>query len=120
MSRNYSERTSNGRSKQSSEKTRQAELAAGRSALGANPASAPIAKPLISSKPAAPAASPPQAAPSVKTATATATRPGVSPTHEQIAERAKSIWLKSGCRPGHDRENWLEAERQLRAELNRQ
>ncbi len=38
-------------------------------------------------------------------------------THEQIAERAKSLWLASGCLPGRDQQNWLEAEAQLQAEL---
>jgi hypothetical protein len=120
MSRNYSERTSNNRSKQSSEKARQAEAPAGRGMTGSSPVPAPSAKPGLSSKPsAAPAASPPQAAPAPKTSTAVATRPCASPTQEQIAERAKSIWMKSGRLPGRDKENWLEAERQLRAEMNR-
>jgi hypothetical protein len=38
-------------------------------------------------------------------------------TYEQIAERAKAIWLASGCLPGRDVQNWCEAEAQLRAEL---
>lgn len=38
-------------------------------------------------------------------------------THEQIAERAKSLWLASGCLPGRDEQNWLAAEAQLKAEL---
>lgn len=38
-------------------------------------------------------------------------------THEQIAERARSLWLASGCLPGRDVQNWLEAEAQLKAEL---
>jgi len=108
MSRNYSEKTSNGRSRQSSEKASQAE-----------PVSAPSTKPSISSKPAAPAASSAQAAMVAQTVTATAARCGASPTPEQITERAKSIWMKSGCQPGRDQENWLEAERQLRQEMNR-
>jgi hypothetical protein len=39
-------------------------------------------------------------------------------SHEQIAERAKAIWLASGCVPGRDEQNWREAEAQLRAELH--
>lgn len=39
-------------------------------------------------------------------------------SHEQIAERAKAIWLASGCIPGRDEQNWHEAEAQLRAELH--
>ena len=38
-------------------------------------------------------------------------------THEQIALRAREVWMKRGCRPGQDEQNWLEAERQLKAEL---
>ena len=47
---------------------------------------------------------------------ATTTRT-VKVTHEQIAKRAHEIWVKRGCKHGHDEQNWLEAERQLRAEL---
>ncbi len=42
-----------------------------------------------------------------------------SPTYEQIAQRAREIWTKKGCLPGQDEQNWLEAERQLKAELAR-
>lgn len=41
------------------------------------------------------------------------------PTYDQIAQRAKEIWTKKGCLPGQDEQNWLEAERQLKAELGR-
>jgi hypothetical protein len=37
------------------------------------------------------------------------------PTHEQIAARAYEIWEAQGRPEGADRENWFEAERQLRA-----
>ncbi len=55
-------------------------------------------------------------------ATAVAVRPtktarGPMPTHEQVSKRAHEIWLKKGCKPGQDEQNWLEAEAQLRAEL---
>jgi hypothetical protein len=40
-------------------------------------------------------------------------------TQAQIAERAKAIWQAKGCPAGQDEQNWLEAERQLRAELGR-
>jgi hypothetical protein len=57
-------------------------------------------------------------------ATAVAVRPttpkttrGPMPTHEQISKRAHEIWLKKGCKPGQDEQNWLEAEAQLRAEM---
>lgn len=39
-------------------------------------------------------------------------------THEQIAERAKEIWQRRGCPTGQDEKNWLEAENQLKRELN--
>jgi hypothetical protein len=55
-------------------------------------------------------------------ATATVARPtakAVKVPHDQIAQRAHEIWLKRGCRPGEDERNWLEAEKQLRAELTR-
>jgi Protein of unknown function (DUF2934) len=37
------------------------------------------------------------------------------PTHEEIARRARALYEQSGCRPGRDLENWLEAEAQLMA-----
>ena len=37
----------------------------------------------------------------------------VAPTHEQIASRAYELYLERGQLPGHEREDWLEAERQL-------
>jgi hypothetical protein len=37
--------------------------------------------------------------------------------HEQIAERAKAIWVQRGRPQGQDQVNWSEAEAQLRAEL---
>jgi hypothetical protein len=40
-------------------------------------------------------------------------------TREQIAQRAHAIWVKNGCKHGQDEQNWLEAERQLKAELSR-
>jgi hypothetical protein len=41
------------------------------------------------------------------------------PTREQIAQRAHDIWVKNGCKHGQDEQNWLEAERQLKAEMSR-
>jgi hypothetical protein len=38
-------------------------------------------------------------------------------THEQIAERARSIWERNGCKSGEDDRNWVEAEKQLEVEL---
>jgi hypothetical protein len=40
-------------------------------------------------------------------------------TREQIAQRAHEIWVKNGCKHGQDEQNWLEAERQLKAEMSR-
>jgi hypothetical protein len=40
----------------------------------------------------------------------------VSLTHEQIAERARSIWQKKGCPSGQDQKIWSEAEAQLKKE----
>jgi Protein of unknown function (DUF2934) len=38
---------------------------------------------------------------------------------ERVAKRAYEKWLKSGCRNGCDRQNWLEAEAEILAEQNR-
>ena len=38
-------------------------------------------------------------------------------THDLIAERARTIWLKRGRSSNRDEENWCEAEAQLKAEL---
>jgi hypothetical protein len=40
-------------------------------------------------------------------------------TSEQIAQRAHEIWVKNGCKHGQDERNWLEAERQLKAEAGK-
>jgi hypothetical protein len=39
---------------------------------------------------------------------------------EKVAMRAYEKWLKCGCQHGHDRQHWLEAEAELRAEMARQ
>src|SRR5437867_1901420 len=39
----------------------------------------------------------------------------LKPTHEEIAQRAFELFEKSGRLPGHDVENWLNAEKQLMA-----
>jgi hypothetical protein len=38
---------------------------------------------------------------------------------EQIAQRAHEIWVKNGCKHGQDEQNWLEAERQLKADAGK-
>lgn len=57
-------------------------------------------------------------APRPTTTAAPSTKAG-APSYEQIAQRAQEIWTKKGCLPGQDEQNWLEAERQLKAELAR-
>jgi hypothetical protein len=52
-------------------------------------------------------------------ATETSSNAVMTLTYEQIAQRAEEIWKKKGCLPGQDEQNWLEAERQLMAELTR-
>ncbi len=34
--------------------------------------------------------------------------------HEQVARLAYRYWTERGCVHGHDREDWLRAERELR------
>ncbi len=41
------------------------------------------------------------------------------PTHEEISERAKLIYEQNGRQPGHDLDNWLQAEAQLMAARKR-
>ena len=38
-------------------------------------------------------------------------------THDLIAERARTIWLRRGCSLDQDEENWREAEAQLKTEM---
>ena len=40
---------------------------------------------------------------------------GSKPSHDEIAQRAREIYERSGRVPGRDLENWLEAESQLMA-----
>jgi len=35
------------------------------------------------------------------------------PTHEQIAARAHRIYVERGCQPGHEVDDWLQAEYEL-------
>ncbi|HUI07737.1 MAG TPA: DUF2934 domain-containing protein [Verrucomicrobiae bacterium] len=37
----------------------------------------------------------------------------VSPTEEQIRQRAYEIFLQHGCQPGRDMDNWRQAEYEL-------
>jgi hypothetical protein len=45
---------------------------------------------------------------------ATRPRKRPPPAHEQIARRAHEIWLARGGGAGHEQEDWLQAERELR------
>ena len=65
----------------------------------------PVAKPLTSGTPPT---------------TTTPAKPGAVVPREKIAMRAYEKWLKSGCPHGCDRQHWLEAEAELRAEIARQ
>lgn len=47
------------------------------------------------------------------------TTPPVAVPQEKIAQRAYEKWLKRGCIHGNDRQDWLEAELELKAEFNR-
>jgi hypothetical protein len=38
------------------------------------------------------------------------------PTHSAIAERAHELWISQGCPPDSALHNWLEAEKELRAD----
>jgi len=35
------------------------------------------------------------------------------PTEEQIRSRAYEFYLQRGCQPGHERNDWLQAEQEL-------
>ena len=35
------------------------------------------------------------------------------PSEDQIRTRAREIFLQNGSQPGHDLDNWLQAEREL-------
>ncbi len=52
------------------------------------------------------------------TSSSTATAVATEPTHDQIAKRAHELYERSGHQHGRHDEFWLEAERQLRDELN--
>ncbi|MBN2591055.1 MAG: DUF2934 domain-containing protein [Sedimentisphaerales bacterium] len=53
----------------------------------------------------------------ITTSSSKATNKIVALTHEQIAERAKNIWMNRGCPKDQDEKNWQEAENQLKQEL---
>jgi len=39
-----------------------------------------------------------------------------SPSHDQIAKRARELWERQGRPQGQDLQHWLDAERQLRGQ----
>jgi Protein of unknown function (DUF2934) len=41
------------------------------------------------------------------------------PTQDEIALRAHQIWCEQGCPHGHDVDNWIQAEQELRAAYGR-
>jgi hypothetical protein len=47
------------------------------------------------------------------------TTPSVKVPHEKIAMRAYEKWCKKGRPHGTDRQDWLEAEAELKSELSR-
>ena len=38
------------------------------------------------------------------------------PSHDEIAQRAFELYQRRGCQPGHETEDWLEAQKQLSSE----
>jgi hypothetical protein len=65
-------------------------------------------------------ATPPVAKPVTHGGTAPAPQGTPAVPHEKIAMRAYEKWLKSGCQHGCDRQHWMEAEQELKAEMARQ
>lgn len=55
----------------------------------------------------------------VSTSTSSTTSPTDHIPHERIAMRAYEKWLKRGCPQGCDKQDWLEAENELRDEKRR-
>jgi hypothetical protein len=52
----------------------------------------------------------------IVTPPAPTTTPPVAVPQEKIAQRAYEKWLKRGCTHGNDRQDWLDAEAELKAE----
>jgi hypothetical protein len=63
-----------------------------------------------------PSARSPKSGPAPLDSRGALSEPMMSLPHERVAERAKALWMASGCVPGRDEQNWREAEAQLRAE----
>jgi hypothetical protein len=59
-----------------------------------------------------------------KSTQAAATMPPAAMTQssvsaDKVAARAYQKWLQKGCKHGHDRQDWLEAEAEIKAEMAR-
>jgi hypothetical protein len=63
----------------------------------------------------------PQTGKSTQAATMTqpATMTQSSVPSEKVAARAYQKWMQKGCKHGHDRQDWLEAEAEIKAEMSR-
>jgi hypothetical protein len=90
-------------------------------------AKTPTTTPAKAAAPAAPVAAKPAPVPAVKVAppaaptqaAAKSTKRGTTPTIEEIQTRAFEIYVSEGCKEGNDLDNWLRAEKELRAENSR-
>ena len=49
--------------------------------------------------------------------TSSPTRPRLHPTVDEICDYAKHLYEQSGCIPGRDLDNWLEAEACMKANI---
>lgn len=67
----------------------------------------------------APAPAPAAAKAPAKPIKAAATGKPYEPTQEEIQTRAFEIYVSEGCKEGSDLENWLRAEKELRARSSR-
>jgi hypothetical protein len=73
-------------------------------------------KPTTRKKTSASAAAPKAIAPKRKPTASKVTAIGVS--HEEIARLAHKFWAERGRQHGHDAEDWLRAEQQLRGKAS--
>ena len=73
-------------------------------------------KPTTRRKTSASASAPKAIAPKRKTAGSNVTAIGIS--HEEIARLAHKFWAERGRQHGHDAEDWLRAERELRGKAS--
>ncbi len=79
-----------------------------------SPKAAPsVSRHIAERGPSAPASTQsPSSAPNINTNASTPP----APAHEEIAIRAHALWEGHGCPQGEDRQHWLQAERELKAE----